>query len=132
MPKTKKPEAEWRKLLTPGQYHVLREKGTDPPFIGKYYLHNETGVYSCVACGNELFSSEQKFGSACGWPSFSAAIDNKKVELHSDHSHGMERVEVVCAKCGGHLGHVFDDGPKPTGKRFCINSESLKFGNKKE
>ncbi len=132
MPKIKKSDDEWRKLLTPSQYHVLREKGTELPFTGKYYLHSEKGVYSCAACGQELFASEQKFGSACGWPSFSAALDAKKVELHSDNSHGMERVEVICSKCGGHLGHVFDDGPKPTGKRFCINSESLKFEKKEK
>ena len=132
MAKIVKSDAQWRKILTPSQYHILREKGTEIPFTGKYYLHGEKGVYSCAACGQELFSSEQKFGSSCGWPSFSAALDAKKVELHEDASNGLLRMEVVCSKCGGHLVHVFDDGPRPTGKRFCINSESLKFEKKEK
>lgn len=122
-----KTEQEWEKELTPEQYRVLREKGTEPAFTGEYVNTNEKGMYVCAACGNELFSSETKFDAGCGWPSFWQAVDNKKIILQSDNSHGMQRTEVLCARCGSHLGHVFDDGPNPTGKRFCINSVSLKL-----
>ncbi len=126
----KKTEDEWRKKLTPEQYHVLREKGTEMPFTGKFVSHHEDGSYVCAACGNELFFSQTKFDSHCGWPSF---YDAKKgsVKFTDDDSHFMRRIEVTCAKCGGHLGHVFDDGPKPTGQRYCINSVSLDFRKKK-
>ncbi len=130
--KITKSDSEWRKQLTPSQYHVLREKGTELPFTGKYDAHREQGLYSCAACGNPLFSSDTKYDSHCGWPAFWGALDDKKVELHEDSSNGMLRIEVLCSKCGGHLGHVFGDGPRPTGKRFCINSESLKFEKKEQ
>lgn len=124
MPKT---EAEWKAKLTPEQYEVLREKGTERPFTGEYWKHFEKGTYVCAACKNPLFSSEAKFDSECGWPSFDQAIKGS-VNYHDDSSFGMERIEVTCAKCGGHLGHVFDDGPvQTTGKRFCTNSVSITF-----
>jgi len=123
-------ENDWGKKLTPEQYHILFEKGTEAPFSGKYVKHNEGGQYACAACGSVLFDSGTKFYSDCGWPSF---YDAKKgsVKFSDDNSHWMRRIEVTCAKCGGHLGHVFDDGPKPTGKRFCINSLALSFKKKK-
>jgi peptide-methionine (R)-S-oxide reductase len=119
--------AEWKKLLTPQQYHVLREQGTDWAFTGKYVHVNGHGVFRCAACGLELFSTEQKFESGTGWPSFWAPIARSHVIEVPDHSLGVERVELECARCGGHLGHVFDDGPAPTGLRYCINSASLRF-----
>lgn len=121
-------EAEWRKILTPEQYHVLREKGTERPYINEYDHHFEEGVYACAACGQELFGSDTKFNSGCGWPAFYAAKAGDRVKLTSDLSHGMVRTEVTCAQCGSHLGHIFDDAPQtPTGQRYCINSVSLKF-----
>lgn len=129
--KMPKSEEEWRKRLSAEQYHVLRERGTELPFSGKYVNHKEDGTYVCTACGAELFSSETKFDSHCGWPSFFKA-NSQNIETRYDNSHGMERIEVVCKNCGGHLGHVFDDGPMPTGKRFCINSVALDFRQKKE
>lgn len=120
-------EEEMKKKLTPEQYHVLREKGTEPAFTGKYYNNHETGMYHCGACGAPLFSSESKFDSGSGWPSFWSAVDGGAVELREDMSNGMNRVEVVCSRCGSHLGHVFNDGPKPTGRRYCINSCALDF-----
>ena len=122
IPKT---EEGWRKALTPEQYNVLRQKGTEAPFTGKYY-HDETkGMYKCAACGAELFSSDTKFDSGSGWPSFYQALDKSKVIEVEDRSHGMVRTEVMCKRCGSHLGHVFPDGPGPTGLRYCINSCSL-------
>lgn len=122
-----KTEAEWKKTLTPEQYHILREKGTDYPFKGKYYLHKENGMYSCAGCGTELFTSDMKFESDCGWPSFDREIAGGKIKQVVDKSHGMVRIEIVCAKCDGHLGHIFDDGPTITGKRYCVNSTSIDF-----
>jgi peptide-methionine (R)-S-oxide reductase len=130
MEKTEKTEAEWKKQLTPEQYHVTREKGTEPAFTGKYWDLHEDGTYHCVCCGTELFSSGTKFESGSGWPSFYAPTDEKNLRMVEDRSHGMRRVEVECAKCGAHLGHVFPDGPKPTGQRFCMNSASLDFQKK--
>ncbi|MDH4200494.1 MAG: peptide-methionine (R)-S-oxide reductase MsrB [Spirochaetia bacterium] len=127
MEKIDKSDEKWRKTLTPEQYKVLRQKGTEAPFSGIFYLNHETGYYCCAGCGNVLFDSASKFDSGCGWPSFSLPKDSGNVEEVEDNSHGMHRVEVICAKCGGHLGHVFNDGPKPTGLRYCINSISLQF-----
>jgi len=116
---------DWRGKLTPEQYAVLREKGTERPFTGKYVNTHDDGTYCCAACGAELFDSGTKFESGTGWPSFYEPISHENVELIPDRSHGMTRTEVVCKRCGGHLGHVFDDGPTPTGQRYCINSVSL-------
>ena len=118
---------EWKKKLTKEQYKVLREKGTEPAFTGKYWNQHEKGTYKCAGCGAPLFSSETKFESGSGWPSFYEPIDEAKVQEEKDTSHGMVRTEVLCKNCGGHLGHVFNDGPKPTGCRYCINSISLDF-----
>ena len=122
-----KTEAEWRELLTPEQYAILREKGTERAFTGALWDHKGKGVYRCAGCGTELFDSETKYDSGSGWPSFWAPVAEGRVRLEDDRSHGMRRIEAVCASCGGHLGHLFPDGPQPTGDRYCINSASLTF-----
>ncbi len=120
-------EKKWKEILSNDAFQILRKKGTEPSFTGKYLKHKEKGVYVCAGCEHPLFSSDTKFDSGSGWPSFWDVISNESVELKPDYSLGMKRVELLCSNCGGHLGHVFDDGPKPTGKRYCINSLSLDF-----
>ncbi|GAB4131371.1 MAG: peptide-methionine (R)-S-oxide reductase MsrB [Bacteroidia bacterium] len=127
-----KTEEDWKKELTPEQYYILRQKGTERPYTGAYWDNHKTGIYKCAGCKTVLFSSDQKFNSGCGWPSFSLPWDSTVVNYHRDTSHGMIRTEVTCKKCGGHLGHVFDDGPPPTYNRYCINSGALLFEEKKE
>lgn len=125
--KVTRTDEEWRALLTPEQYRIMRECGTEAPFTGKYYNFKGKGMYLCAACGAELFDSDTKYDSGSGWPSFYEPVDEKKIEERTDRSHGMVRVEVRCNKCGAHLGHVFEDGPAPTGLRYCINSGALSF-----
>jgi peptide-methionine (R)-S-oxide reductase len=127
MPKIEKSDEQWRRELTPEQFRVLREKGTEAPFSGEYDEFFEPGAYRCAGCGTELFVSQAKYDSGCGWPAFSAPAGEDAIEEETDVSHGMIRTEVLCASCGGHLGHVFPDGPQPTGLRYCINSAALTF-----
>ncbi len=128
--KVDKSEQEWKHCLTPGEYQILREKGTEAAFSGKYWKNKEDGSYLCAGCGAELFSSETKFDSGTGWPSFWEPASEGNVATAKDASHGMDRTEVMCSRCGGHLGHVFEDGPDTTGLRYCINSGALKFKKK--
>ncbi len=130
MNSTKKSEKEWKEELSDEQYRVLRLKGTEPAFSGKFWNHNEKGSYKCAGCGTLLFTSDTKFDSRCGWPSFHSPEKEDSIDEQQDMTHGMIRTEVLCKNCGGHLGHVFDDGPKPTGLRYCINSISLEFEKK--
>ncbi|WP_252022295.1 peptide-methionine (R)-S-oxide reductase MsrB [Vibrio sp. SCSIO 43136] len=130
MPKVTKTEQEWRKQLTDKEFEVCRLRGTEAPFSGKLLHNKETGIYNCVCCNAELFKSENKYDSGCGWPSFDAPINDTAITYLEDNSHGMKRTEIRCSSCDSHLGHVFTDGPVTTGERYCVNSVSLVFGNK--
>ncbi|WP_149243359.1 peptide-methionine (R)-S-oxide reductase MsrB [Dyadobacter sp. 32] len=122
-----KAEEEWKKELSPEKYYVIREKGTERPYTGRLLMNKDKGVYKCAACGNDLFTDDMKFDSHCGWPSFDREIAGGKIRVHEDRSLGMRRTEITCANCGGHLGHIFEDGPTETGLRYCVNSLSLEF-----
>jgi methionine-R-sulfoxide reductase len=122
-----KTEEEWKKELSPEKYYVIREKGTERPYTGRLLMNKDKGIYKCAACGNELFTDNMKFDSHCGWPSFDREIAGGKIRVHEDSSLGMRRTEITCANCGGHLGHIFEDGPTETGLRYCVNSLSLEF-----
>lgn len=130
--KVERTDEEWRTLLSPQEYHILHEKGTERAFTGHYWQTKEPGTYVCAACGNALFSAETKYESGSGWPSFYAPVDDAAIAVNVDHSHGMTRTEATCARCGSHLGHVFEDGPAPTGLRYCMNSVSLKLEPKRK